>query len=135
MWCLTFTVVVLHFTLKYFYWILCKIKEAMIIQTIVHLLVRQWVILNFIRPANQPLPRNFKPYNFSLRHPCIIQKTGNENTQTYQVEFVILIKHQILTTSLQGYVSNNWGQMYLNTKLNLVYKIYYEKNKYVHKLH
>ena len=25
--------------------------------------------------------------------------------------------------------------MYLNTKLNLVYKIYYEKNKYVHKLH
>ena len=65
MLCLMFTVVVLHFTLKYFYWFLCKIKEAMIIQTIVHLLVRQWVILNFIRPANQPLP----PLPPEILHP------------------------------------------------------------------
>ena len=32
----------------------------------------------------------------------MIQQTGNENTQTCQVETVILIKHQILVTSLQG---------------------------------
>ena len=30
------------------------------------------------------------------------QQTGNENTQTDQVEVVILIQYQILVTSLQG---------------------------------
>ena len=29
--------------------------------------------------------------NFSLQYPYIIQETGNENTQTYQVEVVVLI--------------------------------------------
>ena len=33
-----------------------------------------------------------------------MQQTGNENTQTYQVEVVILIYHQILVTYLQGNV-------------------------------
>ena len=31
------------------------------------------------------------PCNFSLQHPYIIQQTGNENTQTYQVKVLILI--------------------------------------------
>ena len=31
-------------------------------------------------------------------------KTGDENIQTYQAEFVILIEHQILVTNLQGNV-------------------------------
>ena len=29
--------------------------------------------------------------NFSLWYPYIIQQTGNKNTQTYQVEVVVLI--------------------------------------------
>ena len=29
--------------------------------------------------------------NFSLQYPNIIQQTGNKNTQTYQVEVVVLI--------------------------------------------
>ena len=29
--------------------------------------------------------------NFSQQYPYIIQETGNENTQTYQVEVVVLI--------------------------------------------
>ena len=29
-----------------------------------------------------------------LKHPYIVQQTGNENTQTYQVEGAILISHQ-----------------------------------------
>ena len=32
---------------------------------------------------------------------CIIQQKGNENTQTYQGEVVILILHQILVTNFQ----------------------------------
>ena len=38
--------------------------------------------------------------NFSLWYPYITQQTGNENTQTHQVEVVILIKHQILIINL-----------------------------------
>ena len=38
----------------------------------------------------------------SYNIPRIIQQTGNENTQTYQVEVVILTEHQILETYLQG---------------------------------
>ena len=37
-------------------------------------------------------------------YPSPIQQTGNENTQMYQVEVVILILHQILGTILQGNV-------------------------------
>ena len=33
------------------------------------------------------------------------QQTGDENTGTYQIEVVILIKHQSLVTNLQGNVS------------------------------
>ena len=29
-------------------------------------------------------------------------QTGNENTQTYQVDIVVSIKYQILITNLQG---------------------------------
>ena len=35
-----------------------------------------------------------------------IQKTGNENIQAYQVEVVILLKHLILETNLQGNVKD-----------------------------
>ena len=42
--------------------------------------------------------------NFSLQYPFIIQQTGNENIQTYQVEAAILIWHQVLITNLQGNV-------------------------------
>ena len=34
----------------------------------------------------------------SIHYPA----NSNENTQTYQVEVVVLIKHQILVTNLQG---------------------------------
>ena len=33
-----------------------------------------------------------------------MQQTGNENTQTYQVEVIFLIYHQTLLTNLQGNV-------------------------------
>ena len=33
-----------------------------------------------------------------------MQQTGNKNIWTYQVEAVILIKHQVLITNLQGNV-------------------------------
>ena len=42
--------------------------------------------------------------NFSLKYPNIIKQRGNENTQTYQVVAICLIKHQILVTNLQGNV-------------------------------
>ena len=42
--------------------------------------------------------------NLLPKYPCIIQQTDNENTQTYQVEAAILIKHQALITKLQGNV-------------------------------
>ena len=41
-----------------------------------------------------PFNSNFQEWltwNFSLDYPYIIQQTGNENIQTYQVEVVILI--------------------------------------------
>ena len=37
-------------------------------------------------------------------YPYIIQQTGSENTQTYQVQDIILNEQQILVTSLQGNV-------------------------------
>ena len=42
--------------------------------------------------------------NFSPKYPYIIKQTGNENTQTYQLVVICLIKHQILVTNLQGNV-------------------------------
>ena len=42
--------------------------------------------------------------NFSPKYPYIIKQTGNENSQTYQVVVICLIKHQILVTNLQGNV-------------------------------
>ena len=45
-------------------------------------------------------PRSDKHCNFSLEYPYISLHTGNENTQTNQVE-VFLIQHQILITNLQ----------------------------------
>ena len=40
----------------------------------------------------------------SLIYLYTIQQMVNENTQTYQVEVVIFIQHQILITNLQGNV-------------------------------
>ena len=37
-------------------------------------------------------------------YPYIIQQTGSENTQTYQVQHIILNEQQILVTNLQGNV-------------------------------
>ena len=34
-------------------------------------------------------------------YPYIIQQTGNENTQTHQVQDITLIEHQILVANLQ----------------------------------
>ena len=38
--------------------------------------------------------------NLSLQYPYIIQQTGNENIQTYQVEVVAMIQHQIMRISV-----------------------------------
>ena len=38
--------------------------------------------------------------NFSLEYPYFIQQIVNENTQTYQVEVLRLIKYQILISNL-----------------------------------
>ena len=48
--------------------------------------------------------QEWSTWNFSLQYPHIIQQTADENIQTYQVEVVVLIWHQILVTNLQGYV-------------------------------
>ena len=37
-------------------------------------------------------------------YPYIIQQTGSEITQIYQVQDIILIEHQILVTNLHGNV-------------------------------
>ena len=42
--------------------------------------------------------------DFSLLYANIIHQTASENTQTYQVQDIILIEHQILITNLQGNV-------------------------------
>ena len=41
----------------------------------------------------------------------IIQETGNENTQTYRVEVVILVKHQILVINLRGHLLQLKGRI------------------------
>ena len=41
----------------------------------------------------------------------IAKQMGDENTQTFQVEVVILIKHQILITNLQGNVWQREGRI------------------------
>ena len=43
--------------------------------------------------------------------PYITQHKGNENTQTYQVEVVILIQYHILVTYLQGNVKQLEGRI------------------------
>ena len=45
--------------------------------------------------------------NFSQQYPYIVLQTGNENTQTDQVEIVVLISHQIPVTNLKGNI-NSW---------------------------
>ena len=49
-------------------------------------------------------PLNWSTFNFFLEYQYIIQQTGNENTQTYQVEVVILIWQKILAITLLGNV-------------------------------
>ena len=56
------------------------------------------------------------------RHYLAIQQTGNENTQTYPVKVVILIKHQIL-------VKNNPYLVYLDRVLSLKDSYYYFVSK------
>ena len=46
-------------------------------------------------------------FDFSLQFPHYFQQAVDENTQTYQLEVVILIFRQILATNLQGIV---WQQ-------------------------
>ena len=41
----------------------------------------------------------------------IAKQMGDENTQTFQVEVVILIKHQILITNSQGNVWQREGRI------------------------
>ena len=43
--------------------------------------------------------------NFSLKYPYNIQQADSEKIQTYQVEVVISILHQILLSNFQGNVS------------------------------
>ena len=58
-------------------------------------------IENLLVSRRNPLtPRSDKHCNFSLKYLDINLHTGNENTQTNQVE-VFLIQHQILITNLQ----------------------------------
>ena len=40
--------------------------------------------------------------NFSLLYPYIIQQTGNENTQTYQVVVILAVKRFKLTFTVQS---------------------------------
>ena len=42
--------------------------------------------------------------NFSLSYPYIIQQNVRENSQTYQVEVVVLTQQQILQTNSKGNV-------------------------------
>ena len=44
-------------------------------------------------------------------NPHIIQETGDENIETYQVEAAILISHQVLITNLQGNVWQLEGEL------------------------
>ena len=48
--------------------------------------------------------------NSPSKNSHIIQQTGNENTQTYQVEVVTLIYH-ILITNLKGNVEKQEGRI------------------------
>ena len=51
-----------------------------------------------------PLPLNSQKWltcNFSLTYPYIIKQKGNENTQTYQLDIIIWIEHQVLVNNLQ----------------------------------
>ena len=58
-------------------------------------------IENLLVSRRNPLtPRSDKHCNFSLKYLDFNLHTGNENTQTNQVE-VFLIHHQILITNLQ----------------------------------
>ena len=71
--------------------------------------VQQWRIRDVLYYGTTSLePFNYSQKqltcNLSLKYPNIIKQTGNENTQTYQVVVVCLIKHQILVTNLQGNV-------------------------------
>lgn len=51
-----------------------------------HILLKQWV-----KCRNEPIKsQKWLTCNISTLYPCIIQQTGSEKTQTYQVEFVIL---------------------------------------------
>ena len=50
-----------------------------------------WVIHIPTRNLNPFSPHKWLTCNFSLQYPYIIWKTGNESTQTYQLEAVILM--------------------------------------------
>lgn len=64
-------------------------------------IVSYWLtrFLNLLRRPKKQGEYDIWPFNsqrwlkskFSLQYPYIIQETGHENTQTYQVEVVVLI--------------------------------------------
>ena len=70
---------------------------------------------------SKPSPFNSKEWlacNFSLQYPYIIQQTGNENTQTYQEDVIIMnYKHQILIIILQGNVYQLEGRILKQSNL------------------
>ena len=53
---------------------------------------------------HHPLHEKSLTCNYSLQFPHNFQQTVNKNTQTHQVEVVVLIFQQILVTNLQGIV-------------------------------
>lgn len=69
----------------------------------------EFMILGFLKPnvANKLLckrlilERDLK-CSFSPRYPYVVKQSGNENTQTNQVEVVNLIQTQFLETYLAG---------------------------------
>ena len=58
----------------------------------------------YIQGLNFPNFPSVTKFDFSLQFPNYFQQAVVENTQTYQLEVVILIFHQILATNLQGIV-------------------------------
>ena len=56
-------------------------------------------------------PQKWLTCSFPLEYPYIIQQTGNENIQTYQVKVFILVWHQILATTPQGNVISYSGEL------------------------
>ena len=69
---------------------------------------RKFKQLNFLSWIITSLQQTITSHWFILtlnNFPTFSSKTGDENIQTYQAEFVILIEHQTLVTNLQGNIN------------------------------